>query len=359
MPLLGLYREVVRRRYETHTRADEIHRIACADGVRVAVKRFRPVPGATPRKLPVVCVPGLGADSTNFDAPEPYGLAPWLAQQGFDTWVVDLRGTGLSKMDAARWVSITFDDFVGLDMPAVLDHIAHTTGRSGVMWIGHSMGGLVLYAMLARGIGARVHAGVTLGSPLGFPQGWDAMPLLRPVRALGRVVPGLHVAALSQLAAPLALRFQSPLLGGAWMRRFVALDNVDGAYTRRLMYRAIQSIPRGLVLQFRDWIDNDAFRSVDHSVDYRARLNGCSTPMLVVAAPEDGLARVDAVMRAVPLLHNAHAMVASRDHGFSADYGHIDMLFGKRAPVEIYPRLRAFLRQHDERRVPRLVAVGT
>jgi pimeloyl-ACP methyl ester carboxylesterase len=356
MPLLGLYREVVRRRYDTPTRADEIHRVACPDGVRVAVKRFRPVPGSPRRALPVICVPGLGADSTNFDAPPPWGLAPWLAEQGFDTWVVDPRGTGLSKLEMAKWVGVTFDDFVGLDMPAVLDHIAHTTSVPEVMWVGHSMGGLILYGLLATGRGARVRAGVTLGSPLGFPQGWDAVPYLKPLKSLGGLVPGLHVAEISQLLAPLAMRFDNPLL-----RRFIVLDNVDGAYARRLMYRAIQSIPRGLMLQFRDWLEADAFRSVDKTVDYRSRLSGCRTPMLVVAAAEDGLAKVDAVRRALPLLSNVEYVLAGKEGGFSTDYGHIDLLFGRNAHVEIFPRLRTFLGRHDserQERLPRLTAVG-
>lgn len=358
MPLLGLYREVVRRRYETPTRADEIHRVRCVDGERVALKRFRPTPGSTPRTLPILCVPGLGADSTNFDAPAPHGLAPWLAEQGFDTWVVDPRGTGLSKLDPGRWVGVTFDDFVGLDMPAVLDHIAAASGVPELLWVGHSMGGLLLYALLGTGRGGRVRAGVTLGSPLGFPQGWDSVPWLKPVRGLGRFVPGLHVAELSQMVAPLAMRFDNPLL-----RRFIVLDNVDAPYARRLMYRAIQSIPRGLMLQFRDWLDHDAFRSVDQSVDYRARLAGCRTPLLVIGAPEDGLARLDAVSRARPLLPNHEFFVAGRASGLGADYGHIDLLFGKQAHVEIFPRLRTFLAAHDERRAPRLSvvrrAVGT
>lgn len=343
MPFLGLYRDLLRKHYETPTRSDEIHRVACADGVRVAVKRFRPLPGTAPRALPVICVPGLGADSTNFDAPEPHGLAPWLAAQGFDTWVVDPRGTGLSTLERKKWSSVTFDDFVELDMPAVLDHIAASTGIASLMWVGHSMGGLVLYAMLASGRAGRVRAGVTLGSPLGFPQGWDAMPLLRHVKALGPLVSGLHVAEISRLLTPLAMRFDDPHL-----RRFMVLDNIDGAYARRVMYRAIQSIPRGLMLQFRDWIDRDAFCSADASLDYRARLSGCGVPMLVVGAPEDGLARLDAVRRAVDLLPHAQLVVAGRASGFVTDYGHIDLLFGKRAHVEVYPRVRTFLAAHDD-----------
>lgn len=348
MPLLGLYKEIVRRRYETQTRADEIHRVPCADGVRVAVKRFLPAPGAEKRRLPVLCVPGLGADSSNFDAPDPYGLAPWLAGHGFDTWAIDLRGTGQSKVPYRRWVGVTFDDFVGLDLVAAVNHLCAKTGAPGVMLVGHSMGGLALYAMLARQEAARVRAGVTLGSPLGFPQGWEAMPLLKPLRGLGNVVPGLHVGPISQLLAPLALRFDSRSL-----RRFMVLDNVDTRMARRLMYRAVQSIPRGLMLQFREWIERDAFRSADGALDYRARLAGCAVPVLVVGAPQDGLARLDAVRRALPLLPHARFLLAGRDEGLSTDYGHIDLLFGRRAHEEVFPRVLDYLAEHDALAAPR------
>ncbi|MCC7072025.1 MAG: alpha/beta fold hydrolase [Deltaproteobacteria bacterium] len=342
MPLLGLYKALVRQRYETGTRADEIHRVPCADGVRIAIKRFLPHRDSEPRRLPVLCVPGLGADSTNFDAPEPYGLAPWLAGRGFDTWVIDLRGTGMSKLPYRKWVGVTFDDFVGLDLVAAVDHLCAKSGAPGVMVVGHSMGGLALYAMLARQQATRVRAGVTLGSPLGFPQGWEAMPLLRPLKRLGDIAPGLHLEPLSQLVAPLALRFNS-----AALKRFLVLDNVDTRMARRLMYRAVQSIPRGLMLQFREWIDRDVFRSADGELDYRARLAGCALPVLVVGAPHDGLARLDAVRRALPLLPHARFLLAGRDEGMSTDYGHIDLLFGRRAHQEVFPRIADWLGEHD------------
>lgn len=354
MPLLGLYRDMVRRRYQTPTRADEIHRVLCADGVRVCVKRCRPAPGAALRALPVLCVPGLGADSTNFDAPAPHGLAPWLAAQGFDTWIVDLRGTGLSMLAGrSQWSNVTFDDFVHLDMPAVLEHIAVTTGAPSVSWVGHSMGGLLLYAMVAAGRAGRVHAGVTLGSPIGFPRGFADVPWLGRLRGLGRYLSGLHVQELAQLLTPFAMRFDHPQL-----RRLVAYDNVDPAYVRRVMYRAIQSVPRGVLAQLGDWMERDAFCSVDGTLDYRARLSGCALPVLVMGGQSDGIARLDAVRRAVDLLPNAEHVIAGRAAGFTADYGHIDLLFGKRAHVEIYPRVRAFLAAHDHvaRRTPLRVA---
>ena len=352
MPLLALYREAVRRRYDVESGADEIHRVRCADGVMVSLKRFRPV-GTPTGRLPVLCIPGLGADSTNFDAPAPYGLGPWLASQGFDTWAIDLRGTGLSKLPMRTWMEVSFDDYVGLDLPAAIDHVCATAGVPRVALVGHSMGGLVIYASLASGRGARIAAGITIGSPLGFPQGWEVAPFLRPLLPLSSLAPGLLVGEISRLLTPLAMRVELPILS-----RWLKLDNMDRSFARRLMYRAVQDVPRGLMLQFMEWIESDQFRAVDGALDYRAGLHGCRSPVLVVGAPGDGLARLDSVHRAVELMPNATFLLAGRAGGMSTDYGHVDVVFGLHAYKEVFPHLGSFLEREARAGRRNLVAVS-
>ena len=43
---------------------------------------------------------------------------------------------------------------------------------------------------------------------------------------------------------------------------------------------------------------------------------------------------------------------AGREAKLSADYGHSDLIFGLRAPEEIYPRIVSFLRAHSEPAAP-------
>jgi pimeloyl-ACP methyl ester carboxylesterase len=337
MPLLSAWRSLVERRYGIPSGADELHRVRSADGVVVVAKRFRPrTPDAT--RLPVVCLPGLGTDSHNFDAPAPWGLARVLADAGHDTWAVDLRGTGLSTMSFSRWVGVTFDDFVGLDVPAVVDHVLAQTGAPRVVLVGHSMGGIVAYAAMSSGLGPKVGAAVAIAAPLGFPRGFDVAPFLRLLAPLAPLAPGLWGGALGRLVTPLSLRVDTP-----YLKNWLVLDHVDGRAMRRVMYRAVQDVPRGLMFQFKDWIDNDVVRSKDRGVDYRARLHGVAVPTLVVEAPADGLADTVAVRRALPLLPHAEHFVAGRASGCRVDYGHIDVLFGRDAPRDVHPRVLAFL----------------
>jgi pimeloyl-ACP methyl ester carboxylesterase len=343
MPLVGLYERWLTQKYWSESRADEVHRVMCTDGTRVAVKRFLPAPGSPKRNHPILCVPGLGADSTNFDAPEPNGLAPYFARMGFDTYALDLRGTGLSEVDPNVWSHITYDDFLNLDVRAALEHVRENASADSVLAVGHSMGGLLLYSTLAAMPGAPIHAAVTICSPLGFPQGFEVAPGMARLWRLGEHIPGFHSGRFLRWLVPLALSSRDVA-----SERFVQHENVDRDYIRKLMFRAVQNVPRGVLLQFRDWVMHDTFRSKDGTVDYRARLVHTRTPVLVVAAPNDRLARIDAVARALPLLTQPEYLLASKSEGFRADYGHIDIVFGREAHDDVFPRLLDFLIRHDE-----------
>jgi len=342
MPILAMYESWLAKRYHSESRADQVHHVTCDDGTRVAIKRFLPHATAPARRHPVVCVPGLGADSSNFDAPEPNGLAPYLARMGFDTFALDLRATGLSTFDPARWSSITYDDFWQQDLRATLRAVSDLHGGGPVLTVGHSMGGLLLYSAMGALDDARIAAAVTVCSPLGFPQGFAVAPGMGRLWRLGEHIPGFHTGRFLKWLIPLTLSSRDTI-----SRRFLEKENVEREYVRRLMFRAIQNVPRGVLLQFRDWVMHDTFRSREGDIDFRARLRATKTPVLVVAAPNDRLARVDAVTRALPLLTRPEYLLASVNEGFRADYGHIDVIFGREAHDDVFPRLLAFLARHD------------
>lgn len=342
MVLLAHYEKRLQQKYGFESRADELHRVWCEDGVELALKRFV-TRHPRPRNLPVLCVHGLGADSFNFDAPAPHGLGCALADHGFDVWAVDLRGAGRSVVPAQRHAEINFDHFVRRDVPAVLAHMRQVSGKNEFLWIGHSMGGMVLYASLAAGLGQQIRAGITLGSPLGFPHRWDCAPIFRHVHGLGTYLNGLPVRRALRWFTPLCMSDLEPA-SHLWAVR----DNVDVELCRRMLFMAVQDVPKGLALQFRDWIHHDAFRSADLALDYRARLAGVRTPVLVVCGPEDRLGVPVAVRRATELLPHHRWLELSVTAGFSTNYGHIDMLFGHRAPAEVFPHLIQFLVEHDE-----------
>jgi pimeloyl-ACP methyl ester carboxylesterase len=336
--LVPFWSQAVKRRYHTPSGADDTVFVATDDGVQLAVKHFRPSAGTRLNLPPVVCLPGLGTDSANFDAPAPYGLARRFADAGLETFTVDLRGTGLSRMPWSSWLGVTFDDFVRQDVPAVMRHVMARTGSDRVSLVGHSLGGTLAYATLGSPLGKQVSSVVAIAAPLGFDNHFPLTTLVQRFGSLATVVPGFFGGTLGRLAVPLAFRVDVPVL-----RHWVILENVDGRVGRRLLYAAAQDVPGGLVRQLADWIANDAIRSVDHAVDYRDGLRGNGTPTLVVEAPLDGLAPPASVRRALSLLTRAEHFVANVCSGCAVDHGHIDVVFGRSAPRDVFPRLVGFL----------------
>jgi hypothetical protein len=110
---------------------------------------------------------------------------------------------------------------------------------------------------------------------------------------------------------------------------------------RKMYCNLVSSMGYRLLQQLADWNNHDAFRSRDRSVDYRARLRQLTTPVLVLGGSQDALATPDAVLRQGELLgsEDKTVMLFGRENGDALDYGHGDLLFGERAPLEVYPRI--------------------
>ena len=145
-------------------------------GVRLSVHRYPPSRPA--RDTPVVLVHGLLSSSDIFDVPgvPEASLARFFQAAGFVTYTFDVRGAGGSITDT--WAfglrEFAFEDLAGVVKLA----LARDEAARAVL-VGHSLGGLAIYLLLAALSSEDVHevpgleagqiaAVATLGSPAGF-----------------------------------------------------------------------------------------------------------------------------------------------------------------------------------------------
>ena len=83
-------------------------------------------------------------------------LAVYLAERGHDVWVLELRGHGRStpkptwletvlaqgRNEGGSWSIMKYIDH---DLPSAIQYVRNHTHAKKVHWVGHSMGGIVLY----------------------------------------------------------------------------------------------------------------------------------------------------------------------------------------------------------------------
>jgi pimeloyl-ACP methyl ester carboxylesterase len=344
--LAGWYAARNRRRWALPETADEVHYTTTSDRWRLAVHHWRPRLDAPARAgaVPVVLCHGLGANRFNMDA-DDRSLARWLRDRGWDVWVPELRGVGFSD-DAARhdWC---FDEHVEHDVPAVLELVLGRTGAAQVDWVGHSMGGMVMYAYLPRDQ-ARVRSLCTVGSPGRMSA--HAAPggsALKRLRSLGRLVPlvprwlmpRVPLRTLAAVLAPL-----SGVLLPRWQRAFHAVDNMDHVFLRRVAVSLPADISRETLQQFGEWFEEGSFRSLDRRRDYRERLGEIRIPVLALSGAADALAPPEAVEAAASRLGaRAKVVVLGKAHGHGVDYGHGDLVVGDNAPHDVFPLIGGWL----------------
>jgi pimeloyl-ACP methyl ester carboxylesterase len=321
--------------------------VRTADGALVVLVHYAPTAAARAAP-PVVLVHGIAANARHMDLDPQHSLARWLAAQGFDAWVLSMRGTGKqfvpdgTSLEAQE--GTTIDTYAEQDLPAAFDYVRQHTHAPRVDVVAHSMGGLVTYAYLARG-GTAINAAVTLGSPVRLRMG-DKIEgfILKYGHGLGGAITVLPNEKLGKVNAkgigtidegPLNLVAGNPPANTSYAS-FAKLLRVGSADTTG-----------GVVRQFQRCIADDRFESADGSQDYLAQLGQVKVPTLVVAGKTDRIAHADGVKAAYEALGGEKRFfIAGEEAGFASDYGHADMIIGDDAPKELWPLIADWFDKH-------------
>ena len=335
---------VARAAYRLDDEHDETHFVACADGWRIALHRVKPS-RPDPDKLPVILCHGLGANRFNLNFPGRHSLARYLADRGYDAYVLELRGAGLSTrkrfFDPVRW-DFGFLDFVEFDLPAAIDHVLKVTGKPRVHWVGHSMGGMVAYAFAQRPAAEKLASLCAVGSP-GHFRNLSQMRGAARLKCLLAPFPVVRVDWIFGAFIPLV---------GHWNPKFITdnynPENMAVRTAREAGANLVSPVSRKLLLDFAHYVETGRFEGAD-GTDFAAGLDRVARPVFLISGSVDKLAPRDCV-------EFVHARVVSADKkyrcfgkefGDLSDYGHGDLLLGETAPDEVFPAIAEWLEAHD------------
>ena len=350
----------------------EKHEFTTPDGVTLRVKRY-----ANPGGQPVLFCHGFNGNGFEFDLPrEGYNMAVYLARRGFDVWVSSFRGCGVEPYlcDCAADWSHSIDTLAILDAPTLVDGIIETTGLPP-FWIGHSMGGMVLY-MYLQGVRyegdpedchvvsddavraarhSKLRGGVAIASPPAF--WWPRHHPFQIVtessigrgllgasiliyRMRNRIAPKVRVGSNAKsmvLNRPRGIKAlsRSPIGIMLYNRR-----NTDPETSTSLVKWGADDVSARMYIQLVDGIWNIDFRQYFPFIfkrqpyDYTLNMPLIETPMLFLTGDKD-FANWEGIKR------YGFDRISSdaKEFVMLPGYGHTDLVMGRRVADEVYPLL--------------------
>lgn len=268
---------------------------------------------------PVLMVHGMMSNGRIFYSRSGKGLAHFLASQGFDVFVADLRGKGQSRPRISRNARHGQTEMICQDVPALHTAIKGITGRPTVHWISHSWGGVVLNSTLLR------------------------LPHLIP-----------EVASIVHFAAKRSVRVRN-------LHKFVEIDVmwnvVLRGVTRMVGYLPARQLRIGADnetdkthRQIKRWAQASPWVDADDGFDY-GQAARCTTlpPSLYLAAADDPCrGHPHDVKRfrqeSGPHLSRVHLM--ARKTGYRHDYDHVSVMTHPDAAREQFALTTTWLRGH-------------
>lgn len=338
---LYLAGRLIRFFYRTTTDHDQVHYATTEDGFLLALYRYLPKE-KNDGLPPVICCHGLVENRFIYDLGHR-SLARYLSGRGHEVWLLELRGQGDSRRRTAgrkfHW-NWDFDDHAFRDLPAAVELVCKQTGADKVNWIGHSMGGMILYANLAKnGPENRIHRAVTLGSPGSFSSGSKLFKVILAVEPLIKI----KKAPMTFLNDLWLFWAEIGLVRLAFMAN---PKNLTAGWYQKFLVNAIQSTGMKLVSHFAHFIRHKCFSSrTGDRFDYRANLGNFKVPLLAVAGDRDGLVPPFRVKRVYDEIGSAEKkyLEVGKTAGHPVGYGHCDLIIGDRVDSEVWPQAADWL----------------
>ncbi len=348
-------------------KSDEIHYCKTKDGWRLALSHYCKGKACSPniKKAPIILCHGLGYNHHFWDLDDSVNFARTLAQKDYDVWLLSLRGAGLSTkpgisvlknltdMRKGELKSASFapsklnwniDDYIQYDIPAALDYVTSYTKKPRVIWIGHSLGGMIMYGYLGLKPDPKVQALVTLGSPLIIPQ--PPNNILQAFAKNNLLFKTLLIVNTRSGATGIAPFYEYLITPDKVL--FYNQRNMDSETIGKVLEFVVEDLPIGVVNQIIDMVRTGTFRSIDGTINYTELASNITIPALVCCGKADNLAPPESV-------RFAYHTIGSEDktfkmfgtaNGHKNDYGHNDLILGKFAKKEVYPEILRWVKGH-------------
>ncbi|MEE8059292.1 MAG: alpha/beta fold hydrolase [Pseudomonadales bacterium] len=267
---------------------------------------------------PVFMLHSTLQDSSTFYGHDGNGLACYLARQGYDVFVADLRGKGKSWPQVNAFSSFGNHQAINEDIPALLEKIVSKRGMAPQIWIGHGWGSVLMCSFYAR-------------------FGDSVCPVAKMV----------HFGARRQIQA--SNYTKTFFISFIWQRLSKLLIAINGYMPAKLLRLGTSNESKDNYCDYLQWSStNDWHDTVDGFSYGKAIRQQQLPPSFYFAALGDRTyGDLEDVREFVKELgpHDGRLMILSRRGGNLHDYNHLDMLRHKDCEKDHFPLLLDWLQQ--------------
>jgi polyhydroxyalkanoate synthase subunit PhaC len=319
--------------------------VANANGHGSVRSGSMPVETAEPCRGAVLLIHGFGQNRYTWHTSRR-SFANFLAAEGFDVFNLDLRGRGRSRRFGALQDTI-IDDYIREDVPAAIRTVLRVSGQKQVFLVGHSMGGIISYAVAGSTMRDEVAGVVSFGSPYRFGLGSRFLAVAGPLLYAARLTgifdrnPPIPIRLIGRHMSRHGWLWDNPLVWlplRPWhpksMEPEILAENLSAAFEHTRIAIALGLVGLG---------SESALKSHDGLNDYGLAFELAEKPLLVIAGSRDALAPPASVR---PVYDRSR----SYDKTFREfPLGHIDLVLGRVAPHTVWPLVRTWLTARTER----------
>ena len=286
-----------------------------------------------PTRPPLILLHGFAQNRYTWHC-STRSLSAWFAARGYDVWNVELRGHGRSRQNGqigAESFSNYVEDIkkVALNLP------------DSAFWMGHSLGGAVLYGAAATMNPLRCRGIVGLGALFHFARGNPYLYMLcRLTQLLER-----------SLLGNLQIKTR---LGGHLLSRLYGLSDVAG-YIFPISGWWPGSIEAELLkerleLGF-DWTSFEVWKEMSRwatsrAFPYEKEWLSCAVPLFVILGDEDHLLTPEDGQVAFDLSPSQDkTLLILNNYDHQTHWGHLDITIGKHAPQFVWTSIDRWMKQ--------------
>jgi pimeloyl-ACP methyl ester carboxylesterase len=304
------------------------------------------------RNFPVILCHGLGAQGRYWYFDDELSWPKKLNDEGFDVFVPDLRGVGKTGGP----YDFSFEDYI-YDVEAILEKVLKVEGVDKAHWVGHSMGGMVIYLSVSRNpqIQKKLKSFTAISSPYTIWGPWELWKIThKNYENLSQFFKKVDSIPFSTFSYSFSIfgDIIYPILKITkliYLENFVwNLDNVPRDIRKKAMRYATGPVSTRVLEKF-----SKVFLGYE---DFNFSFEKFKVPALFIVGTKDYLATPPTVKLAYSKAssENKKFILAGVGEGFQTDYGHVDITASKLATEEIFSQVLNFIEENDSNKIRKI-----